>query len=104
MKPHPNRPGDPNTSVRFLSADGYQVEADFTVVWGSAPADAPTSIANIGGWDVSERTVRRLDDAGAIPRAIELGECKRWPIEEIREWLRAGAPRREVWERRGGTS
>ena len=56
---HPVRPGDANTSVRFLSADGYQVEADVTVVWGIAPADAPTIIANIGGWDVIERNVMR---------------------------------------------
>ena len=56
---HPTRPGEQNTSVRFLSADGYQVEADFTVVWGIAPADAPTIIANIGGWDVIERNVMR---------------------------------------------
>ncbi len=56
---HPIRAGDANTSVRFLSADGYQVEADFTVVWGIAPADAPTIIANIGGWDVIERNVMR---------------------------------------------
>jgi hypothetical protein len=56
---HPTRPGAENTSVRFLSADGYLVEADFTVVWGIAPADAPTIIANIGGWDVIERNVMR---------------------------------------------
>src|SRR5207237_2652593 len=31
--------------------DGYQVEADFTVVWGRAPVDAPHIVANIGGVD-----------------------------------------------------
>lgn len=36
------------TGVLFYSADGYQVEADFTVVWGRGPADAPSIIANIG--------------------------------------------------------
>lgn len=40
-----------NASVRFYSGDGYQVEADFTVVWGVSPADAPEIVANIGGWD-----------------------------------------------------
>ena len=40
-----------STSVRFYSSDGYQVEADFTVVWGISPADAPEIVANIGGWD-----------------------------------------------------
>jgi hypothetical protein len=38
-------------SVRFYSYDGYLVEADFTVVWGISPADAPEIIANIGDWD-----------------------------------------------------
>jgi regulator of protease activity HflC (stomatin/prohibitin superfamily) len=41
-----------NPSVRFYSSDGYQVEADFTVVWGVSPADAPEIVANIGGWDM----------------------------------------------------
>ena len=34
--------------MRFYSYDGYQVEADFTVVWGRTPADAPNIVANIG--------------------------------------------------------
>ena len=41
-----------NPSVRFYSGDGYLVEADFTVVWGISPADAPEIVANIGGWDL----------------------------------------------------
>jgi regulator of protease activity HflC (stomatin/prohibitin superfamily) len=40
-----------DTSIRFYSSDGYQIEADFTVVWGRTPADAPSIIANIGGVD-----------------------------------------------------
>lgn len=40
-----------NPSVRFYSGDGYLVEADFTVVWGISPADAPEIVANIGAWD-----------------------------------------------------
>lgn len=40
-----------NTGVRFYTMDGYQVEADFTVVWGRAPADAPQIVANIGNVD-----------------------------------------------------
>jgi hypothetical protein len=38
----------PNNMIRFYSADGYLVEADVTVVWGRAPADAPNIVANIG--------------------------------------------------------
>jgi hypothetical protein len=40
-----------NTEVRFYSYDGYQVAADFTVVWGRAPNDAPNIVANIGNID-----------------------------------------------------
>ena len=39
------------TGVTFYSSDGYQVEADFTVVWGRTPADAPNIVARIGGID-----------------------------------------------------
>ena len=38
-------------AIRFYSGDGYLVEADFTVVWGISPADAPEIVANIGAWD-----------------------------------------------------
>jgi regulator of protease activity HflC (stomatin/prohibitin superfamily) len=50
---------DEEHPIRFLSADGYQVEADFTVVWGISPNDAPEIVANIGGWEVIERNVMR---------------------------------------------
>ena len=40
-----------DTSIRFYSNDGYQIEAEFTVVWGRTPADAPNIVANIGNVD-----------------------------------------------------
>jgi len=46
-----------NKAVRFYSYDGYQVEADFTVVWGRDPADAPNIVANIGGVDKARTNV-----------------------------------------------
>jgi hypothetical protein len=39
------------TGVTFYSSDGYQVEADFTVVWGRTPQDAPNIVSRIGGID-----------------------------------------------------
>jgi hypothetical protein len=45
------------TGIRFYSFDGYQVEADFTVVWGRAPADAPHIVANIGSAEKVEQNV-----------------------------------------------
>jgi hypothetical protein len=47
---------------------------------------------------VSGRTIRRLDDAGKLPRALMFGACKRWPVEEIQRWLREGAPARKQWD------
>ena len=44
-------PDGKTQAIRFYSGDGYQVEADFTVVWGVSPADAPEIVANIGSWD-----------------------------------------------------
>lgn len=38
-------------AIEFLTMDGYSVEADFTVVWGRTPADAPDLVRNIGNID-----------------------------------------------------
>ena len=47
---------------------------------------------------VSLRQVYRLDDAGRLPPALALSTCKRWAIEEVEAWVRAGAPPRRVWQ------
>lgn len=47
---------------------------------------------------VSVRQVYRLDDAGRLPAPLALGTCKRWSIEEVHAWLRAGAPPRRAWQ------
>lgn len=44
-------------SIRFYSYDGYLVEADFTVVWGRTPADAPKIVATVGNVDQVEQNV-----------------------------------------------
>ena len=46
-----------NTGVHFYSQDGYEVEADFTVVWGRTPTDAPEIVANIGNTQRVEQNV-----------------------------------------------
>lgn len=41
----------------------------------------------------SRRTVRRLNDAGAMPAAIRIGALLRWRRSEIEQWIAAGCPR-----------
>ena len=70
----------PASPIRFLSSDGYQIEADVTVVWGRTPADAPSIIANIGNTDdvkvkVVEQAIRAVcQNEGANFSAQELIE------------------------------
>jgi hypothetical protein len=45
------------SGIKFYSYDGYQVEADFTVVWGRSPADAPKIVASVGSVDQVEKNV-----------------------------------------------
>jgi predicted DNA-binding transcriptional regulator AlpA len=59
--------------------------------------DAKRLAALIG---IGLRTVRTLDAAGQLPRAIPLGGRKLWYVDEIRDWLAAGAPDRVTWEAR----
>ena len=46
------------------------------------------------------RTVRTLDASGKLPKPIRIGGSVVWLLNEICEWLEAGAPDRETWEAR----
>ncbi len=48
---------------------------------------------------VGLRTVRTWDAAGKLPRPVRIGGRVVWLVSEIRAWLDAGAPPRDVWER-----
>jgi predicted DNA-binding transcriptional regulator AlpA len=65
---------------------------------------APMAVDAVGLADLlscSKRHIRRLDAEALIPRGFYLGgRCKRWRVDEIREWLSAGSPDRAAWERR----
>lgn len=55
-----------NRAISFFTNDGYEVEADFTVVWGRTPADAPELVRNIGNIDkVSEIVIEPAMKAAA---------------------------------------
>lgn len=46
------------------------------------------------------RTVRTWDAAGKLPAPIHIGGKVVWRTDEIRDWLAAGAPRRDEWQAR----
>lgn len=99
-----DRGGTGGQSIKFLSKDGYQVELDFTVVWGVAPADAPTIIANIGAWDkVEENVIKQAmisacQNEGARYTAKELiqGSTRAAFQEALEKSLDAQVSRRNV--------
>jgi len=47
---------------------------------------------------VSPRHIWRLHATGKLPKPIRLGKSVRWLVNEINEWLEAGAPDRRTWE------
>lgn len=52
---------------------------------------------------MSERSWRRRVAAGEAPRGVRIGgRLVRWPTDELRAWLLAGAPNQEQWERSRG--
>lgn len=48
----------------------------------------------------SLRTWRTWDSAGWIPQPIRIGRSTLWRLDELREWVEAGCPRRGEWEAR----
>jgi len=48
----------------------------------------------------SERSICRDDEQGRLPRPIMLGGSKRWRLSELKQWVGAGCPARNVWEAR----
>jgi predicted DNA-binding transcriptional regulator AlpA len=47
---------------------------------------------------VSLRQWWRLFSSGKIPRAVIIGQSKRWRPHELRRWVDAGCPERSVWD------
>jgi predicted DNA-binding transcriptional regulator AlpA len=58
------------------------------------PADAAKLLR------VSRATFFKMDSAGKIPLAVHLTpRCPRWLRSELLDWLAAGAPSRQEWEK-----
>ena len=43
------------------------------------------------------RTWRSWDAAGYVPRPVRVGRSLFWRSDELRAWIDAGCPRRDVW-------
>lgn len=48
----------------------------------------------------SLRTWRTWDSAGMIPQPVRIGRSTLWRLDELRQWVAAGCPRRNEWEAR----
>ena len=48
----------------------------------------------------SLRTWRTWDSAGFIPQPVRIGRSTLWRLDELRDWVIAGCPRRDEWEAR----
>lgn len=48
--------------------------------------------------NVSVRQVIRLHSLGQLPKAVRLGACVRWRVDEIKAFVAAGCPSRHEWE------
>lgn len=44
------------------------------------------------------RTIRSADAAGKLPPPVRVGGRVLWRVDEIRDWLDAGAPDRATWD------
>ena len=75
----------------------------------TAPNDAPPAVlaltpllvsgATAGRLcGISGRTWHRLDLAGRVPQAIQVGRLKRWAVAELVEWAGAGCPARDRFQ------
>lgn len=53
---------------------------------------------------VSTRHVWAMHSAAQLPRPVKLGHSTRWNRLELEQWLAAGAPPRDRWERERGMS
>lgn len=51
--------------------------------------------------NVSTRSVLRLADRGAMPRAVKLGKLRRWQKKEILAWIDGGCPKASRSQFRG---
>jgi predicted DNA-binding transcriptional regulator AlpA len=49
---------------------------------------------------ISRSHLMALRSSGRVPSPVKLGNRTLWSVSELRNWIAAGTPRREVWEQR----
>jgi len=77
--------------VARLAHESNEATNDGPLLWDAA------QLAEVLG--VSERTIRRMDSEGRLPRPIQLtSRAVRWRAAEIRDWVDVRCPSRDVWE------
>ena len=47
---------------------------------------------------VSQRHIWRMKAAGKLPKAMEVGECVRWSLDDIEKWIAIGCPSQRQFE------
>jgi excisionase family DNA binding protein len=66
----------------------------FTTKTTEAPASALLTVHDVAErLRCSDRTVRRMVDAGMMPRPVRVCALLRWRPEIVEEWIAAGCPR-----------
>jgi predicted DNA-binding transcriptional regulator AlpA len=48
---------------------------------------------------ISLRTACRKLAKGEIPTPVRVGGLPRWPVSEIQQWIKAGCPSNEEWQK-----
>jgi len=48
--------------------------------------------------NLSERKIWSMHSAGQLPRPHRFGRAVRWSLDELRAWVAAGSPSRDLWE------
>ncbi len=49
---------------------------------------------------ISLRHLRRMQSNGKLgPQALRFGRSVRFSVQEVKDWIRAGAPDRATWDR-----
>lgn len=64
----------------------------------------PLAVDAVGAADlvgVARSTWLKLHSQGRTPRCFRMGRRVLWSVDELRAWVRAGAPPREKWETSG---